>query len=123
MTRLFDARLWVVTLALLGSLGWAADKDLYVNPRPFGPESATFPANCAIDPEGTAGTFELVDVRPTAGPFVDEVITHTQTTDASDYVQAADGEVRVRVDAFDPGSVLNANWELRLDTYSVTVSQ
>ena len=69
------------------------------------------------------GSFELVDVRATASAFADEVVTYTQATNASDYVQAGDGEVRVRVDAFNPGGVLNANWELRIDTYSVTVIQ
>ena len=31
--------------------------------------------------------------------------------------------IRIRVDGWDPGSVLNANWELRVDQYEVTARQ
>jgi hypothetical protein len=67
-------------------------------------------------------SFELVDQRPTSVAFDDEFVAHVQATNATDYVRPADGEVRIRVDAFDPGSALNANWELRVDLYLVVVN-
>jgi hypothetical protein len=63
--------------------------------------------------------FILIDERATADAFEDEVVTHRQEAEADKFIRASDGQVRVRVDAFDPGAVLNANWELRIDQYQV----
>jgi hypothetical protein len=67
------------------------------------------------------GIFELVDQRGTSSN-TDETIEHLQDTDAADYVQSGDGEVRVRQDAFDPGNVFSPNWFLKVDLYEVTIS-
>jgi hypothetical protein len=69
-----------------------------------------------------AGGFEMIDQRGTSSN-TDETITHTQTTNAPDYVNAGDGEVRVRQDVFDPGNVFTPNWFLKVDLYEVTVAQ
>ena len=53
----------------------------------------------------------------------DEIISHVQSTNAPDYVNPADGEVRVRQDVFDPGLTLFANWSLKVDRYEVVVSE
>jgi hypothetical protein len=66
------------------------------------------------------GLYELVDARATA-PGSDEIITHEQTTNAPDYVDAGNGEVRVKQDVFDPGNVFTPNWFLKVDLYEVTV--
>jgi hypothetical protein len=68
------------------------------------------------------GFFELIDQRGTV-PGTDEVISHVQTSDASDYVNAGDGEVRVRQDVFDPGNVFSPNWFLKVDLYEVVVGK
>ena len=68
------------------------------------------------------GLFEAVDSRGTSGSS-DETITHTQTTNAPDYVQAGDGEVRVRQDVFNPGLVISPNWFLKVDQYEVRISE
>lgn len=68
------------------------------------------------------GSWELIDERSTASS-TDEIITHTQTTNAPDYVNAGDGEVRVKQDVFDPGNVFTPNWFLKLDLYEVAVSK
>ena len=46
-----------------------------------------------------------------------------QTTNAPDYVNANDGEVRVRQDVFDPGNIVNLNWSLKVDLYEVVVGK
>jgi hypothetical protein len=69
-----------------------------------------------------AGGFEMIDQRGTS-PNTDEIITHTQTTNAPDYVNAADGEIRVRQDVFDPGNVFSPNWFLKVDLYEVVVKK
>lgn len=40
----------LAAVALFAAVG--AAKDLYGNPRPFGPEQAAYPANCAVSPDG-----------------------------------------------------------------------
>ena len=69
-----------------------------------------------------AGGFEMIDQRGTSAN-TDEIITHTQTTNAPDYVQAGDGEIRVRQDVFNPGLVLTPNWFLKVDQYEVAVNK
>jgi hypothetical protein len=69
-----------------------------------------------------AGGFEMIDQRGT-GANTDEVINHVQATNAPDYVNAGDGEVRVRQDVFDPGNVFTPNWFLKIDQYEVEVSK
>jgi hypothetical protein len=69
-----------------------------------------------------AGGFEIIDQRGT-GADADETISHVQTTNAPDYVNAGDGEVRVRQEVFDPGLVFTPNWFLKVDLYEVTVAQ
>ena len=66
--------------------------------------------------------FELIDQRGTV-PGVDETIVHLQETNASDYVDPGDGEVRVRQDVFEPGAALSPNWFLRVDLFEVTVAR
>lgn len=46
-----NARLLLAGLALVAVRTWAGD-DLYINPRPFGPAQAAFPANCVISNDG-----------------------------------------------------------------------
>jgi hypothetical protein len=69
-----------------------------------------------------AGGFELIDERGTSAN-TDETITHVQTTNAPDYVNAGDGEVRVMQEAWDPGLVFTPNWFLKVDLYEVTVGE
>ena len=52
----------------------------------------------------------------------DEVIHHVQTADAADYVEAEDGEVRVRQEVFDPGIVFSPSWSLEVDLFEVTIT-
>lgn len=63
-----------------------------------------------------------VDTRAGEG-FTDLVITHTQAADVAEYIQASDGEIQMRTQAFSPGNALNANWVLRIDELSITVNQ
>jgi probable HAF family extracellular repeat protein len=68
------------------------------------------------------GLFEIIDERGT-GASADETINHVQTTNAPDYVNAGDGEVRVQQEVFSPGDVFSPNWFLKVDLYEVAVMQ
>jgi hypothetical protein len=63
-----------------------------------------------------------IDTRAGLG-FTDIVITHNQAANPAEYIQAADGEIRMRIQAFSPGNALNANWVARIDELSITVNQ
>jgi hypothetical protein len=65
--------------------------------------------------------YELVDARITDDPFQDEIVVHEQTENVADYILVGDNEIRIRVQAFKPGSVLNGAWELRIDLFNVVV--
>ena len=64
----------------------------------------------------------MVDQRGT-GANTDETINHVQTTNAPDYVNAGDGEVRVRQDVFNPGNAVAPRWFLKVDLYEVVVGK
>jgi hypothetical protein len=66
------------------------------------------------------GSYENIDTRGTSSSS-DETITHVQNTNASNYVQGSDGEIRVRQDVFNPGTVFSPNWFLKIDLYEVLV--
>jgi hypothetical protein len=69
----------------------------------------------------TAGNFGTPIDERASSPFTDVAFTHTETTNAPDHVDT-DGEIRMMMDAFDPGIAVNAQWRLFIDQFSVDVT-
>jgi hypothetical protein len=66
--------------------------------------------------------YALQDVRAT-GAFADEFIDIDITANADEYIRASDGRIQLRMEAFFPGTVVQTNWEIRVDVYETTVNQ
>jgi hypothetical protein len=71
----------------------------------------------------TNNTWLALDARNDPTPSTDETWTVVipSNQNPGQYVDAADGEIRIRSGAFFPGNVLSPNWDVRVDLYEVVV--